>query len=211
MLPETLQAALLVVVAVLPGALYVWGYERYVGKWELNSPDRLLRFLAASAIFQLIAAPVTYPAWHHYFRDVDWSGRGRFPPAAWVIAALYLLVPYVLGTLIGSRTTGETFKLRRLWTRISDPPTAWDFFFAARPDGWLRVRLKTGAWVGGAYASGSFASGYPERRDLFIVQAAELDPQTGLFETDANGSVRLRDEQILVDGENIDYLEFTDG
>jgi len=83
--------------------------------------------------------------------------------------------------------------------------------FAARPDGWLRVRLKTGAWVGGAYASGSFASGYPERRDLFIVQAAELDPQTGLFETDANGSVRLRDEQILVDGENIDYLEFTDG
>jgi len=38
-----------------------------------------------------------------------------------------------------------------------------------------------------------------------------VDPQTGRFETDADGAVRLRDRQILVDGDNIDYLEFTDG
>jgi len=144
-------------------------------------------------------------------RQADWNARDRFPVGLWFAAALYLFVPYIVGALVGARTTGEPFRLRRLWTSIGRPPTAWDYFFSPEPDGWVRAKLNSGGWVGGAYAEGSFASGYPERRDLLIVQAAEVDQRTGLFETDDDGKVRLREESVLIDGESVEYLEFSEG
>jgi hypothetical protein len=42
--------------AVLPGALYTWAFEREAGKWGIGAVDRTLRFIAASAAFQLLYA-----------------------------------------------------------------------------------------------------------------------------------------------------------
>ena len=44
-----------------------------------------------------------------------------------------------------------------------------------------RIRLKSGRWIGGAYAPGSYASGYPELLDLYLVATAEMDQQSGDF------------------------------
>ncbi len=68
-----------------------------------------------------------------------------------------------------------------------DPaPRAWDYLFGARPDGWIWLRLKTGTWLAGAYAVKedgwrSYAAGYPAPQDLFLVEAVEVDPDTGEF------------------------------
>jgi uncharacterized protein DUF6338 len=90
----------------------------------------------------------------------------------------------------------------------AEPPSAWDAFFSQTPDGWIRVRLKSGRWVGGAYAAGSYASGHPEPPDLLIGSAAKLRGD-GTFEL-VDGMPELRDESLLVARDQIEYLEFED-
>lgn len=42
------------------------------------------------------------------------------------------------------------------------PPTAWDAVFSPHPAGWILMKLKSGDWMGGEYAEGSYAAGYRE-------------------------------------------------
>jgi len=79
------------------------------------------------------------------------------------------------------------------------------------PNGWIRCRLKSGGWVGGAFADGSYAGGHPEPGDLFIVRAAEIDQESGEFERDTEGNAVLRASGLLVRWEDIEYLDFESG
>src|SRR4029079_5530354 len=60
-MPDTLEAVAALVLALLPGALYVWAYERPVGAWGIGLSDRVLRFVGVSAILHALLAPLTYP------------------------------------------------------------------------------------------------------------------------------------------------------
>jgi hypothetical protein len=46
------QAFFATLLALLPGAVYVFAYERQVGSFGVNFTDRLIRFLSASAVFR---------------------------------------------------------------------------------------------------------------------------------------------------------------
>ena len=59
-MPGTLQGLLVLVLAVLPGAMYVWGFEREAGKWGIGLSDAVLRFVVASAVFQVVFAAPLY-------------------------------------------------------------------------------------------------------------------------------------------------------
>ena len=76
------------------------------------------------------------------------------------------------------------------------------------------MRLKSGVWVGGLYASvgehRSYAAGYPEDQDLFIAQVADLDAVTGEFRHEGD-RVRMRGTSLLVRWSEVEYLEFIDG
>lgn len=101
----TLQALLVALVALLPGASYMFAYERLVGSFGVGLSDRLVRFLAASAIF---AALGSGPALLLY-RDVVATGQlgrgnvnwGLF----WLVAVSYVLVPTAVGSFVGSKST----------------------------------------------------------------------------------------------------------
>jgi hypothetical protein len=97
-----------------------------------------------------------------------------------------------------------------------DPaPRAWDYLFQYENDGWIRLRLKSGIWIGGAYADAggrrSYAAGYPEPQDLFLAAVAEVDPETGEFTRDQKGAVTVFDSGLLVRWDEVEYLEFIDG
>jgi hypothetical protein len=61
--PDTLQSIAVLVLALLPGALYVWAFERQAGRWGIGLSDRLLRFVGGSAVFHALGAPLTYWLW----------------------------------------------------------------------------------------------------------------------------------------------------
>jgi hypothetical protein len=75
----------------------------------------------------------------------------------------------------------------------------------------MRLKLKSGSWIGGAFAQGSYAAVYPEPPDLYLAWAAEVDPSSGAFLFDEHDRVVLRDSGILIRWEEVEYLEFIDG
>lgn len=210
-MPDTFTALAVLTIGLLPGALYVWSFERQVGAWGVRFGDRLFRFVGASAIFHAAAAPVTYRLWAEFVRSGSVDG-GRAPLGLWVAAVAYVAVPIALGTVVGSGTRRGSWWAE--WFTGPDPaPRAWDHLFGREPDGWIRLRLRSGTWLGGVFAtmedgSRSYAAGYPEEQDLFLVEAVEVDPDTGEFELDEDGNPVSRGSSILVRWDEIEYLDF---
>jgi hypothetical protein len=209
--PDTFQAVTVTVVSLLPGALYVWSFEREAGAWGVRFSDRVLRFVGVSALFHAALAPATYRLWVDFVR----SGRiesGTAPFGLWVLVLAYVAVPLASGTYVGRATTRQR-GWARLLTGPNPAPRAWDFLFASAPDGWVRMRLKSGVWLAGAFAVGldggrSYAAGYPEEQDLYLVQTYDVDPESGEFHSNEEGGVIELGRGILVRWNEIEYLEF---
>ncbi|MDP9327031.1 MAG: DUF6338 family protein [Actinomycetota bacterium] len=213
-MPQSLQGIFVVAIAMLPGALYTWGFERIVGSWGAGLSDRLLRFIGVSAGFHVLWAPADLWIW----REIIRSGRleaGDVPLSLWLSAVIYVGAPFAAGTIVGRAT-----RRRRPWatwfTGPSPAPRAWDQLFSPGPDGWIRLRLRSGAWIGGVYSRhpsgglGSYAAGYPDPQDLLLGDAAEVDPDSGEFLVDADGSTRMIGSAILIRWDQVEYLVFTD-
>ncbi len=213
---ETFQALGVLVLAFLPGALYVWAFEREAGGWGLGLTDRLLRFVGASAVFHALAAPLTYIAYRHFVVTGHLAHGEALPLWLWIVPVLYVAIPTTAGWLTGSATSAG-----KPWTRYvagrSPAPRAWDHLFA-RPDlnGWIRLRLKNDEWILGAWATSttsqlrSYAAGYPNAQDLYLVETAECEARTGRFVLDRDGRPLLRGVGVLVRWEDVLYLEFID-
>lgn len=212
-MPDTFQAVGVAVVALLPGALYVWSFERIVGAWGIGLSDRILRFVGFSVVFHALLAPLGYRLWIDFVR----SGRlqsGRLPLILWLVPVAYVAVPIAAGTSV-ARATLRDQRWAKLFTGPAPAPRAWDELFTTHPDGWLRLRLKSGTWIGGGYVvredgTRSYAAGYPHAQDLYLAEAVEVDPDTGEFLTDDSGDPVPRGSGILVRWPEVEYLEFID-
>jgi hypothetical protein len=211
-MPESFEALAVVPIALLPGALYVWSFERLAGAWGVRLVDRLLRFVGVSAILHALAAPLTYRLWLDLFVEGEFE-KGSASWAAWLAVLTYVAIPIALGSAVGIGTRARS-GWTRLFTGPNPAPRAWDHLFGTHPDGWIRVRLKSGIWLGGAYAtledgSRSYAAGYPEEQDLYLVEAVEVDPETGEFMLE-DGELVSRGSAILVRWNEVEYLDFID-
>jgi hypothetical protein len=211
--PETFQSLAVLILALLPGALYVWAFERYAGAWGVKLSDRLFRFVGFSALMHVLFAPITYRLWTDFVRTGR-LGSGSVPVWVWIIPVAYVVVPILLGSLIGRGT-----RARRPWATLftgPDPaPRAWDHLFGSTPDGWIRLRLKSGTWLGGAFGrrldgARSYAAGYPEEQDLYLLEAVEVDPETGAFVLGEDGALVSRGSSILIRWDEVEYLDFID-
>jgi len=211
-MPSTFQAAVVTAFALLPGALHVWALERQVGRFGIGPSDRILRFVGGSAVFLAILAGPLYKLYTEFGADL---ANGE-PLPTWVagVPLLFVSLPLVSGTLQG-------VGVRRGWTvarLLTGPnpaaPRAWDYLFWNKEDGWVRCRLKSGIWLGGAFADAggkrSIAAGYPEPQDLFLVRSVHVDPETGEFQVDGGGRPIVGDGGLLLRWEEVEYLEFID-
>jgi hypothetical protein len=172
---------------LLPGALYIWGFERVVGNWGISLSDRLVRFVGVSTILQVLWAPVAVYLWRELVVTGD-AAEGVIPLWVWPIAIAYVTLPVMLGTAVGRGT-----RRRARWSRVFK-----------------------GTWLGGAFSPpeggelGSYAAGYPDPQDLYLGRLAEVDPQSGAFLFDDAGQIRMASGGILIRWDEVLYLEFVD-
>jgi hypothetical protein len=205
-MPSTFAALAVVLVALLPGGLYLWAVERLVGRWGIGVSDRLLRFIGVSAFLHALAAPATYAIWHDYLRT-DAVPEGRSLPLwLWPVLAAYVVGPTLLGTGVGLAM--RRWELPELLVGATRPPTAWDDLFSKHKEGYIRMKLKSGPFVGGALAAGSCIGGYPEPADIYIADAIETDPHTGEFAKTAAGDPVFTGYGFLVRWGEVEYLDF---
>lgn len=117
-MPTSFEAAAVLVVVLLPGALYIWSFERMVGRWGIGLSGRVLRFVGGSAIIHSVLAPASYWLWSSKWPSV--AAGASHPAWLWLIAALYVLAPLAIGTIVGFAT-----RRRFGWTRwITGPDPA---------------------------------------------------------------------------------------
>lgn len=207
-LPQSFTALLVVVVAVLPGSVYTWAYERQASPYGVTLRDRMLRFIAVSLLFHLVLA---WPEWAIYRIAV--YGQGLLQPerfaVLWAGMMFLVAIPGGMGTALGglyaTRTTRHGWRWIRSWLpehreeqllRImlgrTPAPRAWDDLFSDRPNVYVRVRTFEGVWIAGRFAGHSYAGGFPYQTDLLLEQAWSIDQETGeLGETGLGYSVYI--------------------
>ena len=201
MLPTTWTALLLLLCAVLPGAAFTFALERQIARSGVTLPDRLLRLVAVSAVFDALYAWPAFLAYRAWFAGRPW-GPAQFA-LAWVGAILASLVPTLIGEALGglhaSRTarTGwsrlrrwlppraETALLRATLGRLP-APRAWDRLFSEHIDAFLRVRTTGGEWIGGFFSRASYAGNFPNDADLLLESAWPIHAD-GTFGTESLG------------------------
>lgn len=206
-----LGAATLLLVALLPGALATWSFERWAGRFGIELQDRALRFVGGSAILLSISAGPLYWLYANYWdRFVD---RQALPWWIWFAPVLYTMLPVAGGGLLGMGWKNNWSWARHVSGR-DRTPQAWDHLFQDRPTGWIRCKLKSGTWVGGAFGEVDgrrpYASGYPESQDLFLPAILHLDHHSGKILTKGDGKPELLGSGILIRWDEIEYLEFTE-
>lgn len=212
---STFQALGVFLLALLPGAAYTFAYERQAGSFTITASDRIIRLLAASALFQAVFAGPGYLA----YKSLIESGHLREGQvSAWLVeffAILYVAVPLIVGSVIGRGQTrpGRAWAWTRWFAVAAPEPTAWDHVWRHASDAIVRVKLKSGVWTAGAWgrvgARRPYASGYPEPADLYLPVVYLVDKSTGEFGRDSAGNlVPLSGSRgILLRWEEIEFIE----
>lgn len=209
----TFQALAVAALAVLPGASYTFAYERRVGAFGVSLSDRLVRFLAVSAFFLALSSGLAL--W--LYRDFVVNGRlarGDINAIFFTsIVVTYVLLPSVLGWLMGH---GQNQGWRWVLAVVGDSPEprAWDYLWRPGVQGVVRIKLKSGPWLGGIFATSdsgrrSYAAGYPEDGDLYLSRQVQVDPVSGAFVRDDQGRAVPADGNggLLLRWEEVEYLE----
>jgi hypothetical protein len=198
-IPSTVVELGLVLLAVLPGAIYTWTYEREAGSFGVSFADRTLRFLAVSVLGHLVLGWPEFLIYRHTFAHQTGSLDAASFAAIWIDVVLLVVIPGSLGTILGGlyatrtsrgvtwprirrRLGGAEDRLLRVLLGRDPAPRAWDDLFAARPSVYLRVRTTDGIALAGRFANRSYAGGYPNDPDLLIEDAYSLTDNGDLNE-----------------------------
>lgn len=217
-MPDTLQAVGVVLLAVLPGALHTWAFEREAGNWGIGLADRTLRFVGVTCFYQLVFGYPIYRFWlayvHHPVREA--SGKIAFQnliatgqpvsPVAWLLPVAYVLLPVLGGTVAATAVRKGQNLLARVLTGRDPAPRAWDALFSRRPAGVIRAQLKNGPWIGGLFGPSSYAAGYPEEQDLYL-ERSYLMKEDGSFALDGSSYIELG-SGLLINFSEVQALEF---
>ena len=204
-----LNAAALVLAALIPGALFIWSFERPAGRFGIGLKDRALRLMGASAVLLSLFAWAPYWAYIHYWDNI--TNREPLPSWFWGLPILYTVIPWAAGSLLG-----HGWKRNWPWARFiigeGRTPRAWDHLFQDQPAGRIHCKLKSGTWIGGVYAEANdsrpYTSGYPEPQDLYLPAMIDIDPETGQTITDEENIPIVLDWGVLLRWEDIEFLEF---
>jgi hypothetical protein len=210
----TFQGLLVAVLALLPGASYTFALERVTTGYGASFADRLVRFLAASAVIHALLAGGEYQLYRYLIAEHRLaSGTAN----TWLLQGLalgYVLLPTAIGSAVG-----WGHKRHQKWAILlvgaAPEPRAWDYMWRHTQRAIVRIKLKSGTWLAGYYgwsADGrrlSYASAHPEEGDLYLAAGLVIDPDNGELVLDENKqTVPLPDARgLLVRWLEIEYID----
>lgn len=170
--PDSLKTLVILLVAVVPGACFVWGYERVrrhrqgrltIEGQKLEGNERVLVFLLAAIGYHLVLGWPEYLAWRYWMRGSSDFTPDRFG-LAWVTVACAVALPAAAGWIAA-----------RLWPLHSTRTDAWSVALEDLGSGYLVVTTTDGSSIAGRFAGHSVA-GLGDQRDLYLEEEHELQP-----------------------------------
>jgi hypothetical protein len=221
--PDSFEALSVLVIALVPGAVFTYALERQTGAWGIKFSDRVLRFVVISLVFEVLAIPLSYVLWRQYsFPTPFFDDAHPFPWKLYSAAILYLVLPLLVGLIAGRAYAKNHQWVAVVFRQLLTAPRAWDHLFSRRPVGYVRMLLKVDppTWVAGGYSTGTtphdraYVGNFPELPDIYCPVRLACDPDSGAFEfvlVQGRRKVRRLQGSLYVDGGSIAYLEFYRG
>lgn len=218
---QTFQAFLVLLVAVLPGAVYTIARESRGATWAWRQSDAgtlVFRFLCASAVYHALLAPLTYHAYRQLIHSHALAEGRSLSWWWWGVLLAYVFVPFAGGILTekGRNWRGSTCWAKKavslvvsLYAGSSPEPRAWDWFFDKRPTGIVRMKLTNGEWKAGLFDRDSFASGYGEEGDIYLANEYLVD-EDGVLLDDGKSGYQSAGVDLLIRWSEVHYLEFSE-
>ena len=176
-----------IVQAVLISVLLDSLYLVLLGGWAFEFVPRNAVAIAHPRILGLLVfvLGVFIPAFVAYV---------RYGQAAWTTKVATATGPFV-GRVLGWAIPHTGYR---------SVPTAWDWIAPKKSFKWVRVLNANGRWVGGWATEDTFFSSYPEKRELYIPEQWDLDPDGKFLErSEATSGVWLSLEGAQV----VEWLE----
>jgi Family of unknown function (DUF6338) len=214
--PQTFEALATVILALVPGAAFLWGMEGRTGAWGIKATDRLYRFVAFSVLFHVLISPLTYYLWVRYIHSGYIQAGRPLPWWLYELAILYLVLPFLIGLAVGTAVRNQRPWAQRLIGYHASAPRAFDYVFSGKRGGYVRLRLKedNAIWIVGGWGTRqdgrtSYVSLYPEEAaDIFLATTFACNPATGEFLRTPEGGLIREDAGTLVRWDEVQYLEF---
>ncbi|MFG2075402.1 DUF6338 family protein [Nonomuraea maritima] len=200
--PTTFLQVGLLVLFVLPGVVYRNMRRRLRGAvpGEQDFKMFLLRSMLATLVLNILYLAVGWPVPQELILPVKGVWFATALADLQRTAQALLLAVVVVPTALAWAQHGLSL-IRERPARRFGPPTSWDYAFRnRRRAAFVRIRLKSGSWVGGWYNNDSYAAEYPHPPDLFLTKAYEMNPD-GSFGPPVRHSgglyVRMEDAELL--------------
>ncbi|MFI7452834.1 DUF6338 family protein [Nonomuraea sp. NPDC049714] len=199
--PTTVQALLILIVVAIPGVVYYTVRDASLASYhaERDLASKTLRAITVGLTLDAIYVLAFGPALAGLVKSAGLVGRldpAADPrPIAAAGLALLVIVP-ALGAVAEARLVR-----RRGRARYDATPSAWDHLFRDRGGCFIRVRTGDGAWVGGWYGTGSYASAFPHDHDLYLTSQYRMNSD-GSFGPRVKGT-----GGVFVSGSDIRLLE----
>ena len=184
---------LLAAVLVTPGYIILFMISRFTtGRCSFSVS------IAVSSVYY-----VSMWALFHWGSVNDIAQRIRIIEVDWMTTVVVILIPAVIGIIIGLGVQKEW--LYRLLRKIKlSPvhgiPSAWDWKFMESKRQWITVHLKEGKNIIAEYNKDCFVSTDPNERDMYLDNVYKW--------VDGKPEKDERVEGILLKGDSIEKIEF---
>lgn len=177
MIPSGVGQLVVILLFVVPGFVHQIVRARLNGPApeDLSQTFRVLRAIAISAVFGLVYILLTGDL---LLEAAQGEGNLVEHPRLAALLALggMFMIPSALAVATHAFSVSEN--MGEAWTRIRtwslsnyDPtPTAWDYAYRGMGRAFVRALTADGQWIGGYFGDDSFASSFPEPRELFLEQ-----------------------------------------
>ena len=192
MIPESATQLLITFLFVVPGFVFQGARIAHRGRLpgDIDLSTRIMRAIATSGVFGLVYLLVL-GRW--LVQAVNGTGplidRPRLGAlvglvAAFVLPSVIAVVPALVGLVLRKMAArprmqsvlnwGPIRAVARIHSSLStalsydSTPAAWDKVFRDQEPCFVRILTTDGRWIAGYYGSTSYASSFPEERQLFL-------------------------------------------
>ncbi len=202
--PSSVPQLIILVAFILPGIVYQSVRSRLRGPApdELNATSKVLRATAVSTALVLFYGLLIGPELVDLARGKGWLvHHSRWTALIGLVLLLVIPAALALGEQWWTLWEGRPAKLTLSGLTTYDPtPAAWDFAFRDREECFVRVLTNEGRWIGGWFDPDSFASSFPEPRELYIAQQWKMGEDGSFIDEVTNSRgiyIRCDDARVV--------------
>jgi hypothetical protein len=183
---------ILLAIFFVPGFVYLKAYRLFFAESKTDFSKDLYEAIGFSFIIAILFA---YP-----LLIINQKEFINNNPLIYSLAMIFVVVVIpILGAKIYHIIVNEKWFNKKMVNPIKSP---WDSFFSRRECFWVIVTLKNGRKIGGKYSIGSYASTFPNPKEIYLKEVWKLNERNGFVK------IKNNSEGIIITENEISTIEF---